>query len=273
MPRTKKTTEEPKSGAKKAPVKAVNSAEAPKTVAKKVQKASKVEVAHETRVAAAPKVRIRKEAGIKIDVFDTAGKIVESLELPSEIFGAKINALLMAQAVRIYLANQRRGTVSTKTRGEVHGSSRKIYRQKGTGRARHGSIRAPIFVHGGRVFGPKPRDYSLILPQKMKRAALFSALSEKVKNGELKVLAGLEKITPKTKEMVAVIRNLGVADKKKKILLVMPGEVEEVKKAARNIEGVELTSANRLNTHDVLNNKTILLMKDAIGVVEQTFVK
>ena len=111
----------------------------------------------------------KNTAGLTVDVYDTRGKVVEKMHLPKDIFGVDVNQQLIAQAVRVYLANKRQGTVSTKTRGEVTGSTRKIYRQKGTGRARHGSIRAPIFVHGGLVFGPKPRDYSMKFPKKMRK--------------------------------------------------------------------------------------------------------
>lgn len=205
----------------------------------------------------------KKVKGIVTDVYNIKGKVVETIELPKEIFAAKINPQLVAQAVRVYLANQRTGTASTKTRGEVKGSSRKIYKQKGTGRARHGSIRAPIFVHGGIVFGPKPRDYSLKMPQKMRRAALFSALTEKYKNGQIKVVEGFEKITPKTKSAVEVLHNLGF-NKKKNILLVLPGKVENIVRAARNIDGVDITMANQLNAHEVLLNRDMLFTQNSI---------
>src|SRR5258708_225116 len=122
----------------------------------------------------------KKYTPVSVDVIGVDGKVSGKVSLPGEMFGEKVNKTLLAQAVRVYLANQRQGNASTKTRGEVDGSTAKIYRQKGTGRARHGSKRAPIFVKGGLVFGPKPRDFSLALPQKMKRKALFGALSAKV---------------------------------------------------------------------------------------------
>lgn len=219
----------------------------------------------------------KADNGLTVNVYDMKGKVVEEITLPKEIFGAKINPALMSQAVRVYLANQRRGTVSTKTRGEVQGSSRKIYRQKGTGRARHGSLRAPIFVHGGVVFGPKPRDFSLKLPQKMKKAALFSALSVKVKDGSVKVVAGLEKIAPKTKEMVSVINHVVNNPKSfevhKKIALILPKDIEHVKRAARNIEGVTLAKAQMLTTYEVLNNNVLLFMKESVEAVEKMFAK
>ncbi|MBI3070275.1 MAG: 50S ribosomal protein L4 [Candidatus Levybacteria bacterium] len=216
------------------------------------------------------KAKVAKRNSLIVDVYDLKGKVVEKIELPKEVFGAKINNQLMAQAVRVYLANQRKGTVSTKTRGEVKGSTRKIYRQKGTGRARHGSIRAPIFVGGGVVFGPKPRDYSLNLPKKMKRAALTSALSEKLKAGEVKVVKGLEAISPKTKAMVSVLEKLGLNTKNKNILLILSETQDNIKRAARNIRGVEIDLVNQLNTYEVLRSKALLLMKQSIETIRKS---
>lgn len=221
-----------------------------------------------------------KRGGLTVDVFDIKGKVVETLSLPKEIFGSKVNDKLMSQAIRVYLTNQRRGTVSTKTRGQVRGSTRKIWRQKGTGRARHGAIRAPIFVHGGVAFGPKPRDFSLQFPKKMRRAALFSALSAKLSDKEIKIVKGLFKIEPKTKSMMMVLKSLSLNDKKKKILLVMPSldesskqELQTLTRAVRNIEGVSFLPANNLNTYVVLNNKMLLLMKESVPFLEKTFLK
>lgn len=223
----------------------------------------KKEVAAEVKT---PKV-VKKDT-LALDVYDTKGKVVGSIDLAKEIFGLPSNTALIAQAIRVYLANQRKGTASTKTRGEVQGSSRKIYKQKGTGRARHGSVRAPIFVKGGIVFGPKPRDYSLDMPQKMRRKALLSALSEKVKDGSVKVVTGVEKLPAKTKEMVAVLKSLELSGKK--ILFVLPSSKEKTEnmvKAVRNIEGVSYTRATNINTYEVLNNTVILFEKDAIEAI------
>lgn len=217
-----------------------------------------------------------KETGLKLSVYDLKGLVAESFELPKEIFGAKVNDSLMAQAVRVYLANQRRGTVKTKSRGEVSISTRKIYRQKGTGRARHGAASAPIFVGGGIAFGPKPRDYSMKLNQNMRKAALFSALTSKLKDGEIKMILGLEKIEPKTKKMADVIVNLGLNAKKQQLLLVTPkagADFINVSKAARNIEGVSVISSNQLNTYLVLANSKILFMKNAVDSLKETFLK
>lgn len=215
----------------------------------------------------------KRQTSLRTDVYNLKGKVVGKVQLPKEIFGAKINDKLMSQAVRVYRANQRLGTVSTKSRGEVKGSTRKIYRQKGTGRARHGSIRAPIFVGGGRVFGPKPRDFRLSLPKKMKRVSLFSALSSKLAEGEIKVLIGLEKIEAKTKKAYEVVKNLDGKDQK--ILLITPSSknFENVYRSFRNIKDLEIMNANLLNTYQVLDNKLILLMKDAIDSIKNKYLK
>ncbi len=216
-----------------------------------------------------------KRESLSASVFDIKGKITGKVSLPAEVFGAKINNPLMSQAVRVYLANQRQGTVKTKNRGEVNATTKKIWQQKGTGRARHGSKRAPIFVGGGLAFGPRPRDFSLSLSKKMKTLALFSALSSKLKDNELKIVKGLETVTPKTKLMAQVLDNLGI-DHDKKVLLVMPkkdAESMNVYRASRNIEGVEILSANTINAYRVLDNKLVLLMRDAVDVIKDTFVK
>lgn len=215
----------------------------------------------------------KKPGKLTSDVLDLEGKVVGNISLPQEIFGVKINKVLIAQAVRVYRANQRLGTASTKTRGEVEGSTRKIYRQKGTGRARHGSIRAPIFVHGGVVFGPRPHDYGLRLSQKMKKVALFSALTTKFQSGEMKILQGIEKIEPKTKTFLSIIGKLGLNDKKKKILVIASSEIENLKRAGRNVEGVTLTAVKRLNTYDILNNRQLLFMKDAVEELKKHFLE
>lgn len=236
----------------------------------KIVKKTKVIEPKKSETVAKSSVEHKNSSKLTSEVFDLEGKVIEKMSLPEEIFGAKINKVLIAQAVRVYRANQRMGTASTKTRGEVHGSSRKIYRQKGTGRARHGSIRAPIFVHGGVVFGPRPHDYSLRLSQKMKRVALFSALTAKFQNNEMKILQGIEKIEPKTKIFSDVIGKLGL-NNKKKILVIASSEIENLKRAGRNIEGVTLTVARRLSAYDILNNRQLLFMKESIEELKKTF--
>lgn len=241
----------------------------------KVQKT--VKAAPKKAVAkVAVKKELPKETGLRLSVFNTKGKSVESFTLPKEIFGVEINKELMTQAVRVYLANQRRGTVKTKSRGEVNISTRKIYRQKGTGRARHGAASAPIFVGGGVAFGPRPRDFSLKLSTKARRVSLFSALSSKLKDGDIKIVTGLEKLEPKTKKMADVLAKLSLNEKKMQVLLVTPKlgkDFEGVIKSARNIKGVQVTSSNLLNTYEVLASRNILFMKQAVDSVKETFLK
>ncbi len=212
-------------------------------------------------------------ATVSIDVVGIDGKVTGKVSLPGEIFGETVNKALLAQAVRVYLANQRQGNASTKTRGEVDGSTRKIYRQKGTGRARHGGIRAPIFVKGGVVFGPKPRDFSLALPQKMKRKALFVALSAKVKDNEVTIIDGLGKIEPKTKNFAGMLKSLGIAEKKQKLLFVTSGDAVSVLRAGQNLQGVSFISSRLINTYAVLGAKRIVMMKDAIDEMKEHFFK
>lgn len=232
----------------------------------------KIKVAKKTR----PTVVVKKTSGLSVGLFNILGRSAGTLELPKEIFGVKVNENLLAQAVRVYLFNQRQGTSSTKTRGEVHGSTKKIWQQKGTGRARHGSRKAPIFRHGGIVSGPKPQDHSLNLSKKMKRSALFSALTQKLKSNEIKTITGLEKIEPKTKKMVALIEKLGVNKKNRNVLLVIPNKVkdfENIYRAVRNIEGVQALSANTLNAYQVLDNNLMILMKQSIDSLKENFLK
>ncbi len=244
------------------------------TVKTKPVKKVEVKKAAPKKVAAKPVVKkvveakeLPKETGLKLSVYDLTGKVVESFSLPKEIFGVEVNKSLITQAVRVFLFNQRRGTVKTKSRGEVNISTRKIYRQKGTGRARHGAASAPIFVGGGIAFGPKPRDYSLRLNQKQKKSALASALSSKLKDGEIIVVKGLVKVESKTKNIANLLNVLGLNKKKNTVLLVTPKasrEFDNVTKAARNITGVEVRGANVLNTYEVLKAKNILFMKEAV---------
>ncbi len=212
----------------------------------------------------------QKKDALHADVYDLTGKIVESLALPGKIFGVKSNPQLVAQAARVYLANQRAGSASTKTRGEVDGSTRKIYRQKGTGRARHGGVRAPIFVHGGIAHGPKPRDFSLDMPKKMKKIALFTVLSDKARRGKVKVFDGLEKIAPKTKEMAALLEKVQDMKKKNKVLLVLDVKHANVVRAVRNIEGVTYDYARQLHAYEVLNHDAIFFMKSALNEMEKS---
>lgn len=216
----------------------------------------------------------KKYATISIDVYGLDGKVSGKVSLPGEMFGEEVNKTILAQAVRVYLANQRQGNANTKTRGEVVGSTAKIYRQKGTGRARHGSKRAPIFVKGGVAQGPRLHDFSLSIPQKMKRKALFVALSAKVKDKEVTVVDGLLRIKPKTKEFVAMLTSLNMTGKKQKLLVVTAGtEVAAVVRAGRNIQGIHFISSRQLNTYEVLGATRLVMMKESIDEMKEHFLK
>ncbi len=216
-----------------------------------------------------------QQAGLTLNVYNTAGKVSGKITLSQEIFGQKANPELIAQAVRIYHANQRQGNASTKTRAYVAGSTRKLYRQKGTGRARHGDIKAPIYIGGGVAHGPHPRDFSLKFPKQMKRKALFGALSSKLQEGSILAVTGLEKLEKKTKEMVGVMKNLNLVAKKKTphVLIVLPDHLENVYLAGRNIAHLDMTRANLLNIYEVLNHDKLLFLKDSFGVLEKTYFK
>lgn len=202
----------------------------------------------------------------KVAVYNTQGEQVGEIELKDEIFGVPVNQAVLHEVMVMYQANQRRGTHDTKTRGEVSGGGRKPWRQKGTGRARHGSIRSPIWRHGGIVFGPHPRDYSYEVPKKVRRLALKSALSARVQEGKLLVLDKLEMDAPRTKEMVRILNNLKVNDK----ALVVTGDRNvNVAKSARNLPGVNSVEASLLNAYDVLRHGTLVMTRDAVARVEE----
>lgn len=199
----------------------------------------------------------------KIDVWDLKGEISETTVLPKNFLGVVVNQKLLAQYIRVYLANQRQGTSSTKTRGEVAGSTRKIYRQKGTGRARHGSIKAPIFVGGGIVFGPKPRDYSLKFNKKQRKLAFKMALGQKFSETRVKIVKNLEKIPPKTKVFRKFLETLGFLETKQ-ILVVYDDQARDLILAARNLARVTLASMQNLNVYDILKSKEIILSLAAL---------
>ena len=224
-----------------------------------------------TKPAAKTEVKVSSTGKLSAPVFDTKGAKAGTVALPKEIFGGKINQPLMAQAVRVYLANQRQGNATTQTRGEVTGSTKKIYRQKGTGNARHGGKRAPIFVKGGVAHGPKLKDFSLSFPKKMRKAALISALSMRASEGEIKVLSGLTKLEPKTKLMNKLIVKVSESKSKRNTILLVtsdvPKKLPNIYRAGRNIENVQITSASLLNTYEVLKYKNLLFMKESLEVL------
>ncbi|MCI8602451.1 MAG: 50S ribosomal protein L4 [Oscillospiraceae bacterium] len=204
----------------------------------------------------------------KISVFDMTGKEVSSMELSETVFGIKPNPVVMHQAVVTYLANQRQGTQSTLTRTEVKGGGRKPWRQKGTGHARQGSIRAPQWTHGGVALGPKPRSYTLTLNKKVKRLALKSAFSSKVLDNAMIVVDKIETGEFKTKAMVAMLKALGAA---KKALVVLPAVDEKVVRSLANIPGVRTAYVNTLNVYDILNCDSFIVAQDAVAKIEEVY--
>ena len=202
-----------------------------------------------------------------VAVLNMAGAQVGTIELNAAIFGIEANEHVMHLAVVQYLANQRQGTQSTKTRAEVRGGGRKPYRQKGTGRARQGSIRSPQWVGGGVVFAPKPRDYSFKLNKKVKRLALQSALSTKVAEGKIIVLDELTLSEVKTKEMVKVLGNI----KCDNALIVMDGSNENVMLSARNIPAVKTASVNTINVYDLLKYNNLVVTKEAVEKIQEVY--
>ena len=202
------------------------------------------------------------------NVFNMAGEQVGTIELSEAVFGIEPNTALLHAAVKNYLANQRQGTQSALTRAEVSGGGIKPWRQKGTGRARAGSTRAPQFTHGGVVFAPKPRDYSYSLNKKEKRAALKSALSVKAANGNIIVVEGLEMGEIKTSVFAKFLNKVGAA---KKAMVITNGVNENVYKSARNIAGVTVTTAEILSTYEILNSNVLVVDKAAIEKIQEVF--
>ena len=201
-------------------------------------------------------------------VFDKTGKKVSDIALSDAIFEITPNASAMHLCVVAYLANQRQGTQSTLTRAEVRGGGKKPWRQKGSGRARQGSIRSPQWTHGGIALGPKPREYGKTVNKKVRRLAMKSALSSKVAAEELIVLDSLEMNEIKTKEVVSVLKALETG---KKVLIVLPEKNETVYRSARNIKGVKTTLVSTLNVYDILNCDSLVVLKDAVSKIEEVY--
>ncbi|MBQ3937846.1 MAG: 50S ribosomal protein L4 [Clostridia bacterium] len=202
-----------------------------------------------------------------VAIYNISGEQVGNMDLSEAVFGQEVNVPAMHAYVKAYLANQRQGTQSAKTRAEVSGGGKKPWRQKGTGRARQGSTRSPQWTHGGVVFAPKPRDYRLSLNKKLKRVALKSALSSKVADEKFIVVENLELSEPKTREMVKVLANLKAAN-----ALIVTAEVDEtVVRASNNIQGVQTTTVGMLNTYDVLKYDTVIATSDAVAKVEEVY--
>jgi len=202
---------------------------------------------------------------VRIPVYSLTGEVVEHIEISDQVFAVPFNEAVVHQAMVRQRANARQGTASTKTRSEVSGSSRKLFRQKGTGFARAGNRRSPLRRGGGIIFGPKPRDYRQAMPKKMRQLALRCALSAKVRDEELKVIAEL-KLEPKTKQMVQILTDLQVDSS---ALIITPEAEENVIKSARNLKEIKTMPANLLNVLDILSYKMLLMTVSAVRKAEQ----
>ena len=203
-----------------------------------------------------------------VAILNMAGDSVGTMELSDSVFGIEVNEAVLHQVVVNYLANQRQGTQSTKTRTEVRGGGRKPWRQKGTGRARQGSIRAPQWTGGGVALGPKPRDYRYRLNKKVRRLAMKSALSSKVQNGEIIVLDNIVVDEIKTKTVADMLKNINAANK---ALIVLPEKNDNIYLSARNIEGVETTFVDTLNVYSILKYDCMVVTKDAVSKIEEVY--
>lgn len=203
-----------------------------------------------------------------VAVLNMQGKEVGKQELSEAVFGVKPNVSVMNDMVKNYLANQRQGTQSALTRAEVSGGGKKPWRQKGTGRARQGSTRAPQWTHGGIVFAPKPRDYSYTVNKKVKRLAMKSALSSKVNDNEMIVLDEITTDAYKTKTIAEMLKAIG---SEKKALIVLSTVDEKVIASARNIPGVKTAQVNTLNVYDILNADKFIVVKDAVAKIEEVY--
>jgi large subunit ribosomal protein L4 len=203
----------------------------------------------------------------KVDLLNMEGKKVGDIELSEEIFGVEVNEYVMHDVVVNYLANQRQGTQSTKTRSEVSGGGKKPWKQKGTGRARQGSIRAPQWIHGGIALGPKPRSYKYTLNKKVRRLALLSALTNKVQENNIVVLDELNFDEIKTKNMANVLNNV----KAENALVVIEDRNTNVQFSARNIENVKTSVVNTINTYDVLKYEKLVITKAAVKKLEEVY--
>lgn len=202
-----------------------------------------------------------------VGVFNKEGNKVADMELNESVFAAEVNEYALHQVVVALLANKRQGTQSTKTRSEVRGGGAKPWRQKGTGRARQGSIRAPQWIKGGIVFAPKPRDYRVSVPKSMRRVAMKSALTSKVQENQMIVLDSLNFEAPKTKNVVEMLKALEA----NKALIVTAESNEAVYKSARNIQGISIIPANNINVYDLLKYEKLIITKDAVSKIEEVY--
>ncbi|MBR3870399.1 MAG: 50S ribosomal protein L4 [Clostridia bacterium] len=204
----------------------------------------------------------------KVKVLNLAGEKVGEIKLSDAVFGAEVNEAVLHQVVKTYLANQRQGTQSALTRAEVSGGGAKPWRQKGTGRARQGSIRAPQWIHGGVVFAPKPRDYRISLNKKVKKVAMVSALSAKAAAGEIVVVDNFDLDEIKTKTVATALKAIGAADK---ALVVTNGVNKNLVVSIRNMEKAAASNTDVLNVYEVLNCKTLVMTKDAVEKLAEVY--
>lgn len=230
----------------------------PRTSVKVKAESGKLEV-KKAKVSEKETVKPKKD-GLSIPVYSLEGGASGEMVLPKEIFGSKVNKVLLAQAMRVYTTNESAHFGNTKTRSEVRGTTAKAYKQKGTGNARHGARTAPIFVGGGVSFGPKYRKTVLVLPKKMREAALVSALSAKAKRGEVVGVAGLEKASGKTKDMANFLKKVKV----RSALVLSDKSNENALRAVRNIESVDVTGVTQVNAYEVLKHASLVLTKEAV---------
>lgn len=246
-------------------------------IVKKTTKTIKPKAIKPVASQAVEKSTVKKEspkahgaAGLTVPVFDATGASKGSMKLPEALFGTEVNTMLLAQAIRVYQGNQRAGSALVKTRGQVEGSTRKIYKQKGTGRARHGSIRAHIFVGGGVVFGPTPQNFKGTLTKKMKVVALTSALSARLTDNAVRIVDGLEDIAPKTKHIASLIKGLGLSGS---ILVLYSTGASSVLTASRNIADLDVLPMTHVHPYALVSHKHIIIMKSAISDAEKQFIK
>ena len=202
-----------------------------------------------------------------VGVFNKEGNKVSDMELSESVFAVEVNEYALHQVVVALLANKRQGTQSTKTRSEVRGGGAKPWRQKGTGRARQGSIRAPQWIKGGIVFAPKPRDYRTSVPKSMRKVAMKSALTSKVQENQMIVLESLNFEAPKTKNIVEMLKALEA----NKALIITAESNEVVYKSARNIQGISIIPANNINVYDLLKYEKLIITKDAVSKIEEVY--
>jgi len=205
---------------------------------------------------------------MKVNAFDSKGNKIDEIELKDAVFGVKPNREVLGQYIRVYLSNQRQGTSSTKTRGEVSGGGKKPWKQKGTGRARVGSTRIPLWRHGGISHGPRPRNWRLEMPKRMRRLANLSALSSKSMENKIVVVENLEMGKPSTKKFSQILKNMKLEGK---ILFVFDKADENVVKSLSNLPGVSYTLVSGLNAYDILNSDRIVFLKKAVSSLEKKY--